>query len=368
MDFLIAEIFRFTIDPFEWAILERVNLGPLAISPHGIGIAVGYLAGAQLMVRRARARGGPDETDIWNALFWALLGALLGARIGYVLGHLSEVTDGGDDLLGIFRVWEGGISLLGGITGAVLVALPYMLRKNMGFWRTMDLAAPGLALGIVIGRIGDMIIGDHLGKPTESPLGWRCLSGGGEAPIPAEVYLDRLQAGDPPSLGCFDLVLHQTAIYDFISTLLLLGVLLYVGRTARKPGAMILIFTIWYGAMRVITDFLRVDRRYFGLTGSQLLSLTVGLACLYMLARYRGAPPRWQRAPGSAEVPGDGSPERSGTLPERSEVAPDPSASALDHGAAPAPSEAEQGSAPPSSSPSNTQREGTADEPPDSTT
>jgi phosphatidylglycerol---prolipoprotein diacylglyceryl transferase len=131
------------------------------------------------MVRRARRSGGPPENDIWNALFYALLGSIVGARLGYVLGHLSQVTDGGDDLLGVFRVWEGGISLIGGITGAVLMSLPYVLRKRMGFWRCMDLAAPGLALGIVIGRVGDLIIGDHLGKPTTFALGWRCLGSEG---------------------------------------------------------------------------------------------------------------------------------------------------------------------------------------------
>jgi prolipoprotein diacylglyceryltransferase len=157
----------------------------------------------------------------------------------------------------------------------------------------MDLAAPGLALGIVIGRIGDLAIGDHLGKPTSSPLGWRCLGDvtGATAPTNADVYLGALEAGDPPSLGCYDLVLHQTALYDFASTLVLLGVLLWVGRKIRNPGYMILLFTVWYGAMRVITDFLRVDRRYVGLTGSQLMSLAVGLACLWFLLRFRGAPP-----------------------------------------------------------------------------
>ena len=281
------------IDPLSWDIIPRIEIGALAISPHGIGIAVGFLAGAYLMVGRAKKFGGPNENDIWNCLFYALLGAIVGARVGYVLGHFSEVTDGGDDLLGIFRVWEGGISLLGGITGAVLFALPYMLRRNMGFWRTMDLAAPGLALGIVIGRIGDMVIGDHLGKPTDFALGWLCSGESGYPPRPAEIYQAALDRGEPPSLGCYDLTLHQTAIYDFISTLILLGVLLWVGRKVRKPGFMILFFTVWYGAMRVITDFLRVDKRYLGLTGSQIMSILVGLACLYLLFRFRGAPPRF---------------------------------------------------------------------------
>jgi len=278
-----------------WDIVSRIELGPLAISPHGIGIAVGYLVGAQLMVRRARKYGGPDEQDIWNVLFWALLGAIIGARVGYVIGHLPDVTNDGEDLLGIFRIWEGGISLIGGITGAVLIALPYMLRKNMGFWRTMDLAAPGLALGIVIGRIGDLVIGDHLGKPTSFFLGWSCSGDvtAGTEPVAGEVYRAALDTGQPPSLGCYDLVLHQTALYDFFSTLALLGVLLWLGRSVRRPGFMILVFAVWYGAMRVITDFLRVDRRYFELTGSQWMAVVVGLICIVLLLRFRGAPPAW---------------------------------------------------------------------------
>jgi phosphatidylglycerol:prolipoprotein diacylglycerol transferase len=299
---ILAQAIQF-FDPLAWEIFPRLELGPLDISPHGIGIAVGYLAGAQLMVRRARRSGGPEENDIWNVLFWALIGAIVGARVGYVIGHLSDVTDGGDDLLGIFKVWEGGISLIGGITGAVLFGLPYMIRKGMGFWRTMDLAAPGLALGIVIGRVGDLIIGDHLGKPTDFALGWRCLGRAGEPATDAQVYLDALDAGTPPSLGCFDLVLHQTALYDFFSTALLLGVLLWFGRRVRNTGFLIIVFTCWYGAMRVITDFLRVDRRYVGLTGSQLMSLAVGLTCLYLLLRFRGAPPSWRRPGGQGDDP-----------------------------------------------------------------
>jgi phosphatidylglycerol:prolipoprotein diacylglycerol transferase len=301
----LAAAIELQIDPLAWEILPRFHVGPLAISPHGIGIALGFLAGAQLMVRRARRVGGPPENDIWNALFYALLGSIVGARVGYVLGHLSEVTDGGDDPLGVFRVWEGGISLIGGITGAVLVALPYVLRNRMGFWRSLDLAAPGLALGIVIGRIGDLIIGDHLGKPTTFALGWRCLGSDGAPPVAAERYLRALDAGDPPSLGCFDLVLHQTALYDFISTLLLLGVLLWLGKRHRNAGFMILVLTVWYGTMRLITDSLRVDKRYFDLlTGSQLMTLAAGLVSLYLLARYRGAPPRF-RAPPTSPAPSE---------------------------------------------------------------
>ena len=112
---ILAQALRIGIDPLAWEIVSRIEIGPLAVSPHGIGIALGYLVGAQFMVRRARRLGGPPESDIWNAVFWALVGAIVGARAGYVIGHFSEVTDGGRDLLGIFKIYEGGISLFGGI-------------------------------------------------------------------------------------------------------------------------------------------------------------------------------------------------------------------------------------------------------------
>ena len=311
---ILAEGIKWGLDPLAWKIIPRIHLGPLAISPHGIGIAVGYLLGAQLMVRRTRKYGGPPEADIWNSLFYALIGAIVGARLGYVLGHFGEVTDNGKDLLGVFKVYQGGISLIGGITGAVLAALPYMIRRKMGFWRTMDLAAPGLALGIVIGRIGDLVIGDHLGKPTSFALGWRCLGEmGGPGPVAAAQYRAALERGSPPSLGCYDVTLHQTALYDFVSTILLLALLLWLGKRVRKPGFMILVFTVWYGSMRVITDFLRVDKRYLGLTGSQIMSGLAVLACLFLLARFRGAPPRWAAPP--APVP-EGETAASEGIPE----------------------------------------------------
>jgi phosphatidylglycerol---prolipoprotein diacylglyceryl transferase len=291
---IVADALKIGIDPLAWIILPRIELGPLAVSPHGIGIALGYLLGAQAMVRRARRVGGPDESLLWNALFWALFGAIAGARIGYVLGHISEVTDGGRDPLGVLKVYEGGISLLGGITGGILASVPYIRRHRMGFWRCLDMAMVGLALGIFVGRFGDLVIGDHLGKPTTFALGWRCLGEfGGVDPVAADVYRRLAAEGVPPSLGCYDVTVHQTALYDLLSTALLLGFVVWLGRRRLNTGAMALVFGAWYGSVRVITDFLRVDRRYLGLTGSQILALIVVLAAGFLLVRYRGVPPRW---------------------------------------------------------------------------
>ena len=159
--------------------IVKVHLGPLAISPHGVGIAVGFLLGARLMLPAAKRRG-IDEDAVYSLLTRAAIGAIVGARLAYVVNHLGDYNHP----LDVLKVWEGGISLLGGFFGAILVALPRMRALRLSFWKVMDAAAPGMALGVIVGRIGDLIVGDHLGKVTGFFLGYRCPPNIGDTASP----------------------------------------------------------------------------------------------------------------------------------------------------------------------------------------
>jgi hypothetical protein len=88
--------------------LVRIHLGPLAVSRHGIGAALGLLVGSMLMQRAARQRG-IDETLVNRLLTRAVVGGLLGARLFYVRNHPAEFASP----LQALRVWEGGLILLG---------------------------------------------------------------------------------------------------------------------------------------------------------------------------------------------------------------------------------------------------------------
>lgn len=127
--------------------IVELNFGPLSLSPHGLGTAIGFLAGAWLMRPAAHARGITDE-QLNVLLLRGIVGALVGARLAYVLNHLGEFDNPSEWL----QVWNGGASLLGGIAGGVLAALPKLRALGLPFWSTMDAAAPGFALGIAIGR------------------------------------------------------------------------------------------------------------------------------------------------------------------------------------------------------------------------
>jgi phosphatidylglycerol:prolipoprotein diacylglycerol transferase len=274
--------------------IVHVHIGPLSISPHGVGIAVGFLLGARLMLPEANRKGIRDE-QVYVVLTRAAIGAIVGARLAYVINHLGEYSSVWEAL----KIWHGGISLLGGFAGAILLALPKMKAERLSFWKTMDAAAPGMALGVIIGRIGDLIVADHLGKTTHFFLGYKCP--------PLSVPTASPCNGTGQGVNIPGAIVHQTALYDFVSSILLLTLLLRLRRKQHYDGFLIFVFAVWYGSMRIVEDFLREDTRHFGLTGSQWTSIFVVAVCLAMLLLWRRTPRygRWDELPPLTEPTGD---------------------------------------------------------------
>lgn len=254
------------VGSISWRVVTGFHLGPMMIRPHGVLIVVGVVAGSLLMRRSTRRAGIADEL-LWPVLDWGLVGGLIGMRLAWDLGHVDEMHS----LVDLVSVWNGGMSLLGGLLGAVLLGGVAARRAGLPLLPMLDMAAPGLALGIAIGRFSDLIIGDHLGKPTSLPWGFRYV--GGMHPLDGV-----------PALGT---VVHPVALYDMLLTTVLLVVLLRFARGARAPGSSIALFALWYGTSRVATDFLRTDpRRLFGLTGSQLTAIVlITLVCVALIVR-----------------------------------------------------------------------------------
>ncbi len=261
--------------------LVRLQLGPLSISPHGIFIAIGFLVGVQFMLAHTRRQGIADDT-LFPLFTTAALGALVGARLAFVLNHPGDFTSP----LAVLEVWRGGISLLGGIFGAVAFCLPRIRARRLSFWKVMDSAAPAMALGIAVGRTGDLIIGDHLGKVTTFVLGYRCPGVAVETGSPCAPTASLARTAGA--------IVHQTALYDQLLALLILFVLLRLRRRTHFDGFVILVFAASYGLARLVEDFLREDTRRLGLTASQWTALVTVVVCSYMLVVLRRTP-RWGR-------------------------------------------------------------------------
>jgi phosphatidylglycerol:prolipoprotein diacylglycerol transferase len=277
--------------------LVRIHLGPLSISPHGVGIAVGFLLGAYVFLGWCRKAGLTDD-QVYSLVNRAAIGSIIGARVAYVINHPGDFNNP----LEIFAVWKGGISLLGGIGGAVLAGVPKMRSEGLSFWKVMDLAVPCVALGIVVGRI------DHLGKPTEFFLGYVCPS----------------KVTGSPCLAPIGQAVHQPALYDLFSATLLLIVLMRLRRTTRYDGFLTLFFGAWYGTGRFMEDFFRIDETHgTGLTGSQWTAVTVLGLCLFCLVVLRDTP--WRSGKGEfASIPARHRPTEEPVAPEEPEEQPVP--------------------------------------------
>jgi phosphatidylglycerol---prolipoprotein diacylglyceryl transferase len=264
-----------------WKTIPRIHLGPLAISPHGIGIAVGYALGGQLLARRAERSFGLEREHVWNMLMYAVIGVVVGSRLFYVVGHISDYVP--NNLLDIVMVQKGGIVLYGGIFGGIAAAYPYARKHRLPFLKTLDAAAPCFPLGLIFGRLGDLMIGDHLGGPTSFFLGWRYQGG---------IGCDPLNDCLPDRVLPIGTVVHQTALYDLMIVLVLFPLVLWLSKTKRFDGWLISVTAIMYAVGRFLTDFARTEDAngqappgFAGLHGTQWVSVVLIIFATGLLIR-----------------------------------------------------------------------------------
>jgi phosphatidylglycerol:prolipoprotein diacylglycerol transferase len=218
-------------------------------------------------------------------LMRAVFGVIIGARLFYVAGHL---TDYWPNVLDVFKVYQGGLVFYGGVFGGIVAAVPYARKHHLPFWNVLDAAAPGFPLGLIFGRIGDLIVGDHLGGPSTLAFAFR--PGGLSVPVsvpgwPACLGKSIGRQFVDTHIGC-----HQTALYDLWNVVIILPVVLLLARKERPNGFMIIFTATFYGFGRFFVDFARTGTAtYAGLRGTQWISLfLILLGIWYTVQRARG--------------------------------------------------------------------------------
>ena len=265
----------------------------LGISPHGILAALGIGAGLWLLVHRLRTAGLPVD-PAYRAVSWGVAAAIVGARVDYVISHPQDFSS----LLDMLALWRGGLALFGGLIAGTATAAIILFRNRAPVIASLDAAAPAFTLAIAVGRIGDLMLTDHLGRPTGDSvgIGYRIIAGSqlapGFGPSPAVAPTAGQSCRDLGAYyaGCS---YHLTAGYDLLGATLLTVLLLILSTRALPRGALIATFGLLYGTQRLLLDFTRgIDERPLaGLTGTQLLSVVIILASsgvlLWLIVRGR---------------------------------------------------------------------------------
>lgn len=143
-----------------------VNIGPIAIRWYGVLMALSIALGFYYL-RRDGMKLGYDEDFLYNAVLLAVVGGIIGARAVYVATNWPAYMH---TPLAILRIDQGGLSFHGGVLGGVLLGGWYVRRKGYSFDELSDLVVPGLAIGIILVRIANLINGEVLGRPVA--WGW----------------------------------------------------------------------------------------------------------------------------------------------------------------------------------------------------
>jgi prolipoprotein diacylglyceryltransferase len=251
------------------------EIGSFRFSLHGVFAALGFVAGAWIATREMRRRGF-DAAAYQSVLTWGLVGSLIGARYGTVPAALLA----GVPPLEALNPISGNFSILGGFAGGIIAGVWRMNALKMPVWATLDMSSFGLALGTVVGRVGDLAIVEHLGKATTAPWGYAIKPGYDVAP-----QHDALECSVAPDGICG--VYHHVAAYDLIGAAILLGVLfLLYRRWNLRYGQLFWIWAAWYGIQRFVLDSLRVgsgDAQVGSLTWNQLSGFLLGAAAIGIL-------------------------------------------------------------------------------------
>jgi phosphatidylglycerol---prolipoprotein diacylglyceryl transferase len=245
---------------------ELFSIGPVTIYSYGVLLALSYLLGLWLAMRRAR-RWGLDPNRILDLGIYIIIAALVGAKLLLLIVDFDQFSRSPGDLLSLAR--SGGV-FYGGLILAVLVGFWYIARHRLPFWTTCDVFAPGIALGHVTGRLGCLAAGCCYGRPTN--VAWA---------ITFTNPLAAANVGTP--LG---IPLHPTQLYEAGAELLILGLLLATERRGRPfAGRTFWAYMFLYAISRFIIEMYRGDPRgeMFGLSTSQFISVVLAPLSLIML-------------------------------------------------------------------------------------
>jgi phosphatidylglycerol:prolipoprotein diacylglycerol transferase len=253
------------------------------VKSYGLMLAISFALGLWLSLRRARRYGIAPEKII-DLVFGVFVSSLIGVRLAFVLTHLDEF----DPWYHVFFIWDGGLTLYGGIILAIIAVWYLTRRAGIPFLVMADIFSPGVALGIGLTRIGCFLAGCCYGHPTECALG---------VVFPDEAAATR-QFGPVP--------VHPAQIYASVGGFLVCGLLLLWERIHSCRGCTFGRFLALYGLSRFVVDFFRhyeADQVLaFGWSNNQWLSLVLVGIGLAIMIRNR----RLDSLTGRAEAGGDG--------------------------------------------------------------
>ena len=246
-----------------------INLGFIQIRWYSVLVLLAFIIGYVLVIKRSKKLDYP-LTNITDMCFYLVIVCIIGARLHYCLFYIDELGNNPyfKNPIDIFKVWEGGLGIHGGIIVGLIFLYLYSKRKKLNFRGLLDIFAPALALGQAIGRWGNFFNQEAFGATTS-------LSTLKSLHIPKFIidgmYID----------GAYH---HPTFLYESIGCLIIFIILLIIrNRKKIKDGQVIGTYFILYGVLRYFIESSRTDSlMLFSFKIAQIISILLVIFGLYL--------------------------------------------------------------------------------------
>jgi phosphatidylglycerol:prolipoprotein diacylglycerol transferase len=256
---------------------QLFHIGSFFQSSYGLLVTLGFLMGLWIAARLARRSGLNVETVVNLGIYTALAG-MAGGKLLMIALDYRYYVDHPAELFSLSTLRAGGI-FYGGLICALAVAILYMRHKKLPGLATMDVFAPGIALGHSIGRVGCFAAGCCWGIPTHLPWGVTFTN-----PVAHELV------GVP--LG---IPLQPTQLYESVAEAVIFAVTYRRFVRPHRPGAIIGLYLVLYSSVRFLVEFVRwhdpATNEYFGpLVVEQWIALGLVALGAWLMLRRKEAP------------------------------------------------------------------------------
>ena len=181
--------------------------------------------------------------------------AVIFARILYVATHSRDYSN----FVDVFKIWEGGVTIYGGVLGGILGVIIFAARKKISFFKLTDFAVSPLLVGQMIGRWGNYVNQEAFGIPIKNeklhffPIGIKITNPSGLTPEIAAKYADK-------NGNFIEGYYAATFFYEICFNAIGLALIYTLWRKYRKyKGVWTTLYLFWFMLGRGLIDFLRLD-------------------------------------------------------------------------------------------------------------
>ena len=232
-----------------------IDFGIFQIYWYSFFLLIAFIIGGTLILKQAKKKNIKEDFII-NLFFYTIPIAFIGARLYYVIFNFDYYSV---NLIDIFKIWEGGLAIHGGVLFGFLFVWYYTKKHNISLWKITDMLVIGLILGQAIGRWGNFFNGEAHGAVTT-------LSHLQDLHLPNFIingmYID--------STYYIPTFLYES-IWDFIGFIILY---IFYSKRNNKLGQTSGLYLIWYGIGRFIIEGMRTDSLMLGnIRMAQLVSI-----------------------------------------------------------------------------------------------